>query len=148
MAFQPGIQTINILAADLATNTDIVLNDITGFSFALGAGKRLKWELRGVFTTGATGGFRFAANSTSAPTTYNAEWTAVNETTPATFQDAQIAQADFTNASAVATDYNLIARGEITANAATTFSLQFAQNNSTANNITLRAGMTLAIWQF
>jgi len=148
MAFTQGIQTINILTADLATNTDIVLNDITGFTFNLGAGKRLKWELRGVFTTGATGGFAFAANSTVAPTTYNAEWTAVDETTPATFQDAQIAQATFTNASAVATNYNLIARGEITAAAATVFSIQVSQNNSTANNITLRAGMTLEIIQF
>ncbi len=148
MPFTQGIQTINILTADLATNTDIVLNDITGFTFNLGAGKRLKWELRGVFTTGATGGFSFAANSTVAATTYNAEWTAVDETTPATFQDAQIAQATFTNASAVATNYNLIARGEITAAAATVFSLQFCQNNSTANNITLRAGMTLTLIQF
>lgn len=148
MAFTQGIQTINVLAADLATNTDIVLNDITGFTFNLGAAKQLKWELRGVFTTGATGGFRFAANSTVAPTAYNAEWEAVDETTPATFQDAQIAQADFTNASAVATNYNLIARGYILAAAATVFSIQFAQNNSTANNITLRRGLTLEIWQF
>ena len=148
MPFTQGITTINILTADLSTNTDIVLGDITGFTFNLGAAKRLKWELRGVFTTGATGGFRFAANSTVAATTYNAEWQAVDETTPATFQDAQIAQADFTNASAVATNYNLIATGEITAAAATVFSLQFAQNNSTANNITLRAGMTLTITQF
>ena len=148
MAFTQGVQTINELAADLATNTDIILNDITGFSFVLGAGKRLQWELEGVFTTGATGGFRFLANSTSAPTTYSAEWQAVDETTPATFQDAQIAQADFTNASAVATNYLLTAKGCIVANAATTFSIQFAQNNSTANNITLRAGMVLKLWQF
>lgn len=148
MAFTQGIQTINLLAADLATNTDIVLNDITGFTFNLGAGKRLEWELRGVFTTGATGGFRFAANSTVAATTYNAEWQAVDETTPATFQDAQIAQADFTNASAVATNYTLTAKGCIVAAAATVVSFQFAQNNSTANNITLRAGMTLKLIQF
>lgn len=148
MSFTQGIQTINVLAADLPTNTDIILNDITGFSFALAAGKRIKWEVRGVFTTGATGGFRFAANNTSAPTTYNAEWLAFEETTPATFRDAQIVQADFTNASAVASNYILRGQGEVTANAATTFSIQFAQNNSTANDITIRAGMTLTIWQF
>lgn len=148
MPFTQGINTINILTANLSTNTDIVLNDITGFSKAFSAGNRWKWELRGVVTLGATGGFRFAANNTAAPTTYNAEWQIVDETTPATFQDAQLVQADFTNASAVAGNYNLIARGECTANAATTFSLQFAQNNSTANNITLNAGMTLEIWQF
>lgn len=148
MAFQQGIQTINTLAADLSTNTDIVPNDITGFTFNLGAGKRLEWELRGVMTTGATGGFRLVANNTSAPTTYNAEWQVVDETTPATFQDAQIVQADFTNASAVATNYTLKASGCVVANAATTFSIQFAQNNSTANNITMRAGMTLKLIQF
>lgn len=148
MPFTQGIQTINLLAADLATNTDIVLNDITGFTFNVGAGKRIEWELSGVFTTGATGGFRFAANSTTAPTTYSAKWQAVDETTPATFQDAQIAQADFTNASAVATNYLLTASGVLVANTATVFSLQFAQNNSTANNITLRAGMVMILWQF
>jgi hypothetical protein len=148
MPFTQGIQTINILTANLSTNTDIVPNDITGFTFNLGAGKRLEWELRGVVTTGATGGFRLVANSTVAATTYNAEWQIVDETTPATFQDAQIAQADFTNASAVATNYNLIARGCIVAAAATVFSIQFAQNNSTANNITMNAGMTLKLIQF
>lgn len=148
MAFTQGIQTINVLAANLATNTDIVLNDITGFTFALGAGKQLQWRIRGVFTLGATGGFRFRANSSVAPTAYNAEWTVVDETTPATFNDAQSAAADFTNASAVAGNYTLKGDGYIIAAAATTFSLQFAQNNSTANDITLLRGMTLEIWQF
>lgn len=148
MPFTQGIQTINSLTADLATNTDIVPNDITGFTFNVEAGRRIKWKLRGVMSTGATGGFRLVANSTVAATTYNAEWQAVDETTPATFQDAQIAQADFTNASAVATNYILKGEGELTAAAATVFSIQFAQNNSTANAITMRAGMTLQIWQF
>lgn len=148
MAFTQGIQTINILAADQSTNTDIVPDDITGFTIALRSGARLEWELRGVFTLGATGGFRFQANSTSAPATYNAEYTVVDETTPTTFNDAQIAQADFTDASAVAGNYLLSAKGCIVANAATTFSIKFAQNNSTANAIIMRAGMTLKLIQF
>lgn len=148
MAFAQGIQTINVLAANLATNTDIILNDVTGFSFALGAGKQLRWRVRGVFTLGATGGFRFRANSSSAPTAYNAEFTVVDETTPATFNDVQSAAADFTNASAVAGNYMLKADGYILANAATTFSFQFAQNNSTGNDITLLRGMTIELWQF
>lgn len=147
MAFTQGIQTINVLAANLSTNTDIVPDDITGFTFNIPAGKRIEWELRAVVTTGATGGFRFQAHNTSAPTTYNAEWQIVDETTPATFQDAQLVEADFTNASAVATNYILKASGYVIANAATTFSIKFAQNNSTANNITINAGATLAIWQ-
>jgi len=147
MAFAQGIQTINFLAAIQSTNTNIVPADITGFTFNLGAAKRLEWELRAVVTTGATGGFRFLAHSTVAPTTYNAEWQIVDETTPATFQDAQIAEAAFTNASAVATNYILTARGFILAAGATVFSIQFAQNNSTANNISINAGATLALWQ-
>lgn len=148
MAFTQGIQTINVLAANQSTNTNITPADITGFTFNVGAAKRIEWELRGVVTTGATGGFRLLAHSTVAPTIYNAEWQIVDETTPATFQDAQLVEAAFTNASAVATNYILTARGSIVAAAATVFSIQFAQNNSTANNITMNAGMTLAIWQF
>lgn len=148
MAFTPGIQTINFLAANLATNTDIVPDDVTGFSFLLGAGRRIKWRVNGVFTLGATGGFRFQAHNTSAPTTYNALYQVTDITTPATFNDAQSVEADFTNASAVASAYKLIAEGVVIANAATTFSFKFAQNNSTANNITLLAGMTMEIWQF
>jgi hypothetical protein len=148
MPFQPGIRTINVLDANLATNTDIVLNDVTGFVFNLAAARQLKWELRGLFTLGATGGFRFRANSTTAPTAYNAEFEIVDVTTPATFEAAQSAAADFTNASAVASNYKLWGKGYILANTATVFSIQFAQNNSTANNITLLRGMTLELIQF
>lgn len=148
MAFTQGIQTINFLAAIQSTNTNIVPIDITGFSRLMSAGSRIEWELRAVVTTGATGGFRFLAHNTSAPTTYNAEFQIVDETTPATFQDAQLVEAAFTNASAVATNYILTARGCVVANAATTFSIQFAQNNSTANNISINAGATFSIWQF
>lgn len=148
MAFTPGIQKINLLAADLPTNTDVIPDDVTGFSVALAAGARIKWRVRGAFSTGATGGFRFLAHSTAAPTTYNAEFEVNDITTPATFNTALIAEAAFTNASAVATNYRLLAEGELTANAATTFSFQFAQNNSTANNITMRAGLTFEVWQF
>ena len=148
MPFTQGIQTVNVLANDQSTNTDIVPDDITGFTVNLRAGARLEWELRGVFSTGATGGFRLQAHNTSAPTTYNAEWTAIEETTPAPYNDAQIVEADFTNASAVAGNYLLRASGCVVANAATTFSIKFAQNNSTGNNITMRAGMTLKLLQF
>jgi len=147
MAFIQGIHTINVLAANQATNTNIVLADITGFTFALDAAKQLRWQVRGVFTLGATGGFRFRANSSSAPTAYNAEFNITDVTTPTAFFGAQSAAADFTNASAVASNYSLQASGYILANAATTFSIQFAQNNSTANNITLLRGMTMEIWQ-
>jgi len=148
MAFTQGIQTINILAANQSTNTNITPADVTGFTFALAAGKKLQWEVEGLFSTGATGGFRFLAHNTSAPTTYNAEFTIVDITTPATFNTVQTTEAAFTNASAVATNYLLWAKGNIVANAATTFSFQFAQNNSTANNITMLAGLVMKLWQY
>lgn len=148
MPFTQGIQRINVLAADLSTNTDIVPNDITGFTIALAAGARIRWRVRGVFSTGATGGFRFLAHSTAAPTVYNAEFAVNDVTTPANFFTAQLVEAAFANASAVATNYRLLAEGVIEAAAATTFSFQFAQENSTANNITMRRGMTFEVWQY
>lgn len=147
MSFRQGIPIINSLDADLATSADIVLGDITGFTFDLPAGKSLTWRLRGIFTLGATGGFRFRANSTTAPTAYNAEFSIQEATTPASFYAALSAAADFTNAAAVAANYRLSAAGYILANTATTFSMQFAQNNSTANAITLLRGMTFEVWQ-
>ena len=148
MAFTQGIHTINILTANQGFNSSVTPVDITGFSFLVQAAKRIKWKVRGVFTLGATGGFRFLAHNTSAPTTYNAEFSVNDVTTPANFYAAQSTEAAFTNASAVASNYRLLAEGEVTANAATTFSFQFAQNNSTANDITILAGATIDIWQF
>lgn len=148
MAFTQGIQTINLLAANQAVVSSVTPVDVTGFTFLVGAGKRIEWEIEGVFSTGATGGFRFLAHNTSAPTTYNALFSVVEETTPAPFNDAQITEAAFTNASAVASNYLLTAKGVVVANAATTFSFQFAQNNSTANAITMLAGAVMKLWQF
>lgn len=148
MAFTQGIDTINELAADQAVSSSIVPVDITGFTKALPAGARIQWKLEGIFSLGATGGFRLLAHNTSAPSTYNASFEVVDVTTPATFENVQTTEAAFTNASAVASNYRLQAYGTVIANAATTFSLQFAQNNSTANPITMLKGMTLTIWQF
>ena len=148
MAFSPVIITENFLSSSQPVVSSVTPVDVTGFSFALAAGKKLVWEVDGIFSTGATGGFRFLAHCTSAPTTYNASFQVVEETSPATFQDAQIVEAAFTNASAVASNYILTASGLIVANAATTFSFQFAQNNSTANAITMLAGMRIRLTQF
>ena len=148
MAFSGVIITENFLAANQAVTSSVTPVDVTGFSFLLGAGKKLIWEVDGIFSTGATGGFRFLAHNTSAPTTYNAVFQVVEETTPATFQDAQTTEAAFTNASAVASNYILTASGIVVANAATTFSFQFAQNNSQAAAITMLAGMRIRLTQF
>lgn len=147
MPFKPGIITVNTLAANQAVATSIVPVDITGMTFNLPAGKTLMWELDGIFSLGATGGFRVLAHCTSAPTTYNATFQIVNETTPATFQDTQIVEAAFANASAVASNYIYKASGIVVANAATVFSLQFAQNTSDALPITMLAGLRVRFTQ-
>ena len=154
MAFTPGIQTANFLPTIQPVVTSVVPIDIgstgagnTSFLFNLGAARRLYWEIDGGFSLGATGGFRFLAHCTVAPTTYQAKFQVVDETTPATFQDEQIVEAAFTNASAVAGNYLLSASGFILSAAATVFSLQFAQNNSTANAMNMLPGCVIKLWQ-
>lgn len=155
MSFTQGIQTINPLVTDQTVASSIVPVDIgstgtgnSAFSKSLPASTRWQWELEGIFTLGATGGFRFLAHSTVAPTTYNATFQVTDETTPATFQDAQLVEAAFTNASAVAGNYILKAFGTIIAAGATVFSLQMAQNNSQVTGIVMNKGCTFKIWQF
>lgn len=154
MAFTQGIQTLNAMltgAGQVVTNS-VVPVDITGFTKALSAGNRIYWEVSGAFTTAATGGFRFLAHSTAAPTSYLADFSIVDITTAAPagtpYNTTQAAEAAFTNASAVATAYRLQAFGTLVANAATTFSFQFAQNNAQLNNITILAGTVMKLWQF
>ena|ERR1700754_4126161 len=155
MPFSSGILSINSLVSDQSVVSSITPVDIgvtgsgnTIFSKALSAGARLEWSLEGIMTLGATGGFRLLAHSTTSPTTYNATFQVVDETTLTTFQDAQLTEAAFTNAAAVAGNYLLTAYGTIVANTATVFSLQFAQNNSTANAITMNKGAVIKLWQF
>lgn len=152
MAFTQGIQKINVLTANQIVTNSVVPVDVTGFTQALSAGNRYYWEVNGVFSTAAVGGFRLLAHSTVAPTTYNALFQVVDITTLAPagtpYITAQVAEAAFTNASAVATNYLLIASGNIIAAGATTFSFQFAQNNAQANNITMLAGMVMKLWQY
>src|SRR5215470_5497318 len=111
MAFRTFINIINTLDADQAVSSSITPVNITGFSLAIAAGKMIAWRLYGVFTLGATGGFRFLAHNTSAPTAYNANFVAVDVTTPATFNASQTAEAAFTNAAAVASNYSIEADG-------------------------------------
>lgn len=148
MPFQQGLRTINRLDADQAVTSSIVPVDVTGFSFALGAARRLYWAFTGIFTLGATGGFRFLAHNTVAPTLYNATFNIRQETTPSVFGAVQTAEAAFTNAAAVAATYQIHADGFILSAAATTFSFQFAQNTSDVLSITMKAGATLQLWQF
>jgi len=148
MSFTQGIQTINRLAADFPVTSNATPADITGFTFAVGSLKRIKFRFRCVFTLGASGGFRFVAHNTHAPAIYNAEFNVAEGTTPQDFNNAIFAEAAFTNASAHAATYFAHIEGEIEQDATGgTFSIQFAQNTSDAATATIKAGATLEIWQ-
>lgn len=155
MSFTQGIKTVNILTADFPVTSSIVpvtiQNSATDqFSIVINAGKTLYWELDAIFTLGATGGFRFLAHSSSAPTKYNFGATVRDLTTPATITPATggvLTEAAFANASAVAGNYQIRAFGSIIANAQTTFSLQFAQNTSDVLTATIRAGAVCKFYQ-
>lgn len=155
MSFTPGVQTVNVLTADQLVTSSVtpvtIQNSATDqFSFNLNAGKSLIWELHGIFTLGATGGFRFLAHSSSTPTLYNFDCTIRDLVTPATLTPATggvLTEAAFANASAVAGNYLIDAYGFVKANAATVFSIQFAQNTSDVLSITLKAGMRFKIIQ-
>lgn len=153
---QPAIFQINTLVADQATTgAGTVTPAIIGsagvgnspFTYTLPALKRIYWELLGIFTLGATGGFRFLANAPGSPAFYVAEWQVFEETTPARFGDIQLTEAAFTNASAVASNYSVKASGSVQAGVAGgTFTLEFAQNTADVLPITIKAGTTFKLW--
>lgn len=153
--FTQGIDTIISLVADQPVASSVTPIDLgstgtgnTTFLRHLNASTKYQWELEGIFSLGATGGFRLLAHSTVAPTIYNATFQVVDETTPATFQDTQVTEAAFTSASAVAGNYILKGYGTIVVAGATDFSIQFAQNNSQVTPITMLKGLTFKLWQF
>lgn len=156
MAFQPGLRTINRLLADQQVASSVVPVNVQNsatdfFGISLPAGARLSWKLEGIFTLGATGGFRFLAHSTAAPATYNFNCEVRDLVTPATITPATggvLTETAFANASAVAGNYQLRASGIIVANAATVFSFQFAQNTADVLPIIMRAGMRIELTQF
>lgn len=152
---QPTILQVNVLAVDQATSgagtiVPAIIGSNTGntpFSYNLPIGKKIYWELYGLFTLGATGGFRFVANNAGTESNYIAQWVAEENTTPATIRANQTAQADFANASAVAATYALKAFGEVVNNTpGGVFSLQFAQNTADVLPITLKAGMMFKLY--
>lgn len=157
---RPFIPTIEILLANDPVASSIVpitigaTNQPTApFSVNLRAGDRIAWEIIALFYLGATGGFRFLANAPAAPAVFNAQFNIVDLTTGAPagtpFNFGQTAEAAVANASAVAGNYQLRARGSVINGAtAGAFAFQFAQNTSDVLPITILAGAIFRIWQF
>lgn len=129
------------LDADQAVTNSVGLVTMTGFTVAIAANQRIAFSWYGVFTLGATGGFRFQVTAPAGITDYNVLYHVHDVTTPTPFEAALLAQAAFTNASAVASDYSLDCKGTIETGAtAGNITFDFAQNNATADAIIARAG--------
>lgn len=148
---KPGQKTFDILntVGGQPVVSSIVLVNVTSMVTPIAVNERRKIEISGAFTLGATGGFRFNLAVPAGGVVYNVYWKVREETTPLDFEDIQVANADFTNASAVASNYWLTMTANII-NGATAGNVQllFAQNNSTANPITLLRGMTIECSNF
>jgi len=148
MSFTRGISIVNELSASQSVVSSIVPVNINGFLFTVNPGQKIQWKLRGVMSTTAAAGIRLLAHCTVAPASYNAEWLIGEPGAPTTSITAQLAEAAVTLAGPPTADYVLWAEGQITAAAAaTTFSIQFAQQASDVTAITMNQGMTLEIWQ-
>lgn len=153
---QPAIFQINTLLVDQPTTGAGTLVPATigsagvgnlPFSYNLPIGKKVYFEVEGIFSLGATGGFRFLVDNAGTETIYSVKIAVEENTTPATFRTNLLAQAAFANASAVAANYSLSIKGAITNNTpGGLLSIQFAQNAADVLPITLRAGMTFKLW--
>lgn len=148
---RPGQATYDILntVGGQPVVNSVVLVNVTSMVTPIAANERRKIEISGAFTLGATGGFRFNLAVPAGGVVYNVFWKVREETTPLDFEDIQVANADFTNASAVASNYWLTCTANIiNGSTAGNVQLMFAQNNATANAITLLRGMTIEVKNF
>lgn len=148
---KPGQETYDILntVGGFPVVNSVVLVAVTSMVTPIAANERRKIVITGAFTLGATGGFRFNLAVPVGGVVYNVYWQVREETTPAVFEDIQVAAADFTNASAVASNYWLTMTANIiNGSTAGNVQLQFAQNNATANAGTLLRGMMIECKNF
>lgn len=140
------VQRQNLEAAQTVT-ASTALVDVTGFTIPVLAGKVYHFRAKGLFTVGATGGFKFRLDGPAAPTSYQNIQTVIDGVTAspgALICDPITALADFANALAVAGDHSFEMEGQMIPSIDGTLKLQFACN-SAANAITLARGMYFEI---
>lgn len=141
---RPGIFTGAIKqSADQTFTNTIALAAVTDVLIPIAASQQLKARFTGVFSLGATGGFRFNVTLPAGASQANFYMRVIDPTAAATFgksynsEAAPVITADFTDASAVAGNYTFILEGTFTAGAtAGNVQLVAAQNNATANAMT------------
>lgn len=141
------VQRQNLEAAQTVT-ASVALVDVTGFTVPVVAGGVYHFRIKGLFTVGATGGFKFRLDGPAAPTSYQNIQTVIDGVTAspgAQICDPITALADFANAFAsVAGDHSFEMEGQFIPSIAGTLKLQFACN-SAAGAITLARGMYFEI---
>lgn len=146
-----GVPLIGRVIANQAVTNSIVLVDATGITVPIKAQQYIAFWGYGIFTLGATGGFRFNWTFPATLDLLAIQMSMQDVTTPTpysySYQNTVPAPTDFTNAAAVASNYNFVFHG-FAHNGATAgnLQLQFAQNNATANPITLLAGFPFFSW--
>lgn len=144
MSLHPGIINIDVITTDETVTSSTTLANL--FSFNLPANGTIYWEVVGVFTLGAAGGFKFLPHNAGTSSFYIAQFEIEDVTTPTNYQQAVTTETAFANAAAVASNYSLRAYGTVKQGAAAgAFSFQFAQNSSNATPITMKAGTIIRV---
>lgn len=152
-----GIRQIFRLGSSQAVAASTVLVDLVGtapatltpITFPISAaaiGQKLHYRIKGGFTLGATGGFKFRLDG-PASTNYQNSQTVTDGVTAspgAIIANCITALADFANALAVAGNHQLDMEGDFVPSAAGNLKLQFACN-SAANGITVLQGLVMEV---
>lgn len=128
------------LLANQPVTASIVLQTITGFSYAVVAGQRIAYSARLILSVGAAGGVRLQLTGPAAPTLYNVSLLLANTVAPAVVSGMITAPAVLTNALANAGTHFVTLFGSVVPSVAGTLELQFAQNSSDATPCTMIAG--------
>lgn len=142
-----GVRNTFFNATAQSVASSIALVDVTGLSLLpIGASQTAKFTFEVPFSIGATGGFRFNFTVPAAPTYVMADFQVLRYATPTVFGDNQTTLANFSNASAVASECKLFATLFIVnGTTAGTVALQFAQENADTPAITILRGASCEV---
>jgi len=126
-----------------------VLADATGITYPISAsaiGQKIHFRIKGGFTLGATGGFKFRLDGPTSTNYQNSQTVTdgITASPGAIIANCIVALADFANALAVAGNHQLDMEGDFVPSAAGNLKLQFACN-SAANSIILLPGLVMEI---
>jgi hypothetical protein len=146
-----GTKTFYSVAANVAFASSATLATV-GLTSAIAAGQRLKFRAWVPITVGATGGVRYEIIGSSGVVISSAFIETIklfNTVAPSLTTSALTTNAAFTNALANAGTHWLEIEGDITnTGSAGTVDLQFAQNTSDSNTLTVLKGGTMDVTQF